>query len=400
MPWKPPPANRTWIWQQPGWPALRFDAQALAADLDAARLQQGRLIGQLDGIGLPGVREISRDLWIHDAMATAAIEGEKLDMGAVRSSVARRLGLDTAATHDRHVDGLVEVMQDATQGYKLALTRDRLCRWQSALFPGGTAGIRRIAVGRWRDHEDAMQIVSGYPGREVVHYTAPPSRAVPAEMGSFLKWFAASRPTRRGEPAPAPAGMHGLVRAAIAHLWFESIHPFEDGNGRLGRAIADMAIAQDLDWSLRVFSLSQQMMHSRNAYYDALNAAQVGGLEITPWVRWFVRAFAAGCIRSQNVVKQAVDKAEFRKLAATRPLSQRQLKVLHRLLEAGDGGFLGGMTADKYSKITGASKATATRDLADLLQHGLLVVEGVGKATRYAVNVTGWNLGMGQNPET
>lgn len=393
--------KQTYLWQHPGWPGLVFDAGALEYDLNLARLQQGRLLGQMDAIGAADAQEVTRELWVQEAMATAAIEGEKLDLEAVRSSVYRRLGLADLPTHDRHVDGLVEVMQDATDGYQSVLDEDRLCRWQSALFPGGTSGLRRIAVGRYRDHADPMQIVSGRQGREVVHYTAPASANVAAQMQLFLAWFEETRPSHHtatplshSTPAQSAApSVNGIARAAIAHLWFESIHPFEDGNGRLGRAIVDMAIAQDLGSPARLFGLSRQMLESRAAYYDALNHAQLGDLDVTPWVQWFVRAFTACCIKSQAVVKQALEKAAFRLRASGFSLNERQNKILSRLLEAGDGGFLGGMTADKYSKITGTSKATATRDLAELLRHGLLMVEGVGKATRYAVNVEGWNQG-------
>ncbi|UUZ78060.1 DUF4172 domain-containing protein [Polaromonas sp. P1(28)-13] len=393
--------KQTYLWQHPGWPGLVFDAGALEYDLNLARLQQGRLLGQMEAIGAADAQEVTRELWVQEAMATAAIEGEKLDLEAVRSSVYRRLGLADLPTHDRHVDGLVEVMQDATDGYQSVLDEDRLCRWQSALFPGGTSGLRRIAIGRYRDHADPMQIVSGRQGREVVHYTAPASANVAAEMQLFLAWFEETRPSHHtatplshSTPARSAApSVNGIARAAIAHLWFESIHPFEDGNGRLGRAIVDMAIAQDLGSPARLFGLSRQMLESRAAYYDALNHAQLGDPDVTPWVQWFVRAFTACCIKSQAVVKQALEKAAFRLRASGFSLNERQNKILSRLLEAGDGGFLGGMTADKYSKITGTSKATATRDLAELLRHGLLMVEGVGKATRYAVNVEGWNQG-------
>lgn len=237
-----------------------------------------------------------------------------------------------------------------------------------------------------------MQIVSGLPGREVVHYTAPASKDVRAHMKLFLQWFNGTRPGHGRAPFPP---LNGLVRAALAHLWFETVHPFEDGNGRLGRAIADMAIAQDLNAPTRVFSLSRQLLDTRAGYYDALQHAQSGELDVTPWVRWFVQAFTAGCLKSKAVVRQAIGKSVFRTRCAALAVNERQRKILERLLEAGDGGFQGGMTADKYSKITGASKATATRDLADLLQKELLVVQGVGKATRYAVNVEGWNLAPG-----
>jgi Fic family protein len=386
----PSSPKATHIWQRAAWPAMRFDPARLTAELETARLAQGHLLGQLDAIGLQAALDIGRDLWVQEALSTAAIEGERLDLPAVRSSVARRLGLADAHTPDRHVDGLVEVMQDATARHEDVLDQDRLCRWQSALFPGGTVGIRRIAVGRYRDHPEPMQIVSGLPGRERVHYTAPASGEVHAHMKQFLAWFEATRPHR---PGTSVAPLNGLVRAALAHLWFETIHPFEDGNGRLGRAIADMAIAQDLRSPARVFGLSRQLLDTRADYYDALQQAQAGDLEVTPWIQWFIRAFTAGCLQSQTVVRQAIEKSAFRTKAASLTVHERQRKVLDRLLEAGDGGFLGGMTADKYSKITGASKATATRDLADLLRKGLLVVHGTGKATRYAVDVPGWNLG-------
>ena len=383
-------AQPTYIWQYPGWPKLVFDAGAVAHNLNAAHLQMGRLLGLLDAIGLTDAQEITRELWVQEAIATAAIEGEQLDLTAVRSSVAHRLGLADDPSRDRHVDGLVAVMQDAISGYQSVLDSDRLYRWQSALFPGGTSSLRRIAVGRYRDHTDPMQIVSGRQGHEVVHYTAPASDRVAAEMAKFLAWFEATRPTSAAEPS-----LNGLARAALAHLWFESIHPFEDGNGRLGRAIVDLTLAQVVGAPARLLGMSRQLLATRSAYYDALNRAQSGALDVTPWVQWFVQAFTQGCIQSQAVVRQALDKARFRQRATSLAVNERQSKVLNRLLEAGSselgGGFLGGMTAEKYSQITGSSKATATRDLAELLRHGLLKVEGVGKATRYAVNVEGWN---------
>lgn len=396
----------SFIWQHTVWPTLVCDAAAIAQDLDQARLAQGKLLGLLDAIGLGQAQEVRRELWVQEAIATAAIEGQQLNLASVRSSVAHRLGLADAPSHDRDVDGLVLVMQDAVDNCQTALDLDRLCRWQSALFPGGTSGITRIVVGRLRDHADAMQIVSGPIGREVVHYTAPPSNQVASEMDKFLAWFEASRPRLGAAPS-----LHGIARAAVAHLWFESIHPFEDGNGRLGRAVVDLALAQDMlaqevsatVAQMRVFGMARQMLKTRAAYYDALNqtqrrpalAADGSGINITAWVQWFVQGFTQGCATSSVVVRQAVDKSAFRLKAAACDLNPRQHKVLNRLLEAGNtelgGGFLGGMTTNKYSKITGASKPTATRDLTDLLAHGLLQVQGVGKATRYAINVAGWH---------
>ncbi len=404
MPTPTLPTPPRYIWQHRAWPQLTFDAAALAPALDQARLEQGRLLGLLGAIGLEQANAVQRELWVQEALATAAIEGEQLNLESLRSSVAHRLSLADAPGHDRSVDGLVQVMQNALAQHGAALDLDRLCRWQSALFPGGTSGITRIAVGRVRSHTDAMQIVSGALGREVVHYEAPPSPQVTAEMDRFLTWF------ERTRPLGGDTAINGIARAALVHLWFESIHPFEDGNGRLGRALADMALAQDMHAQdarispalVRVYGLAHQMLKTRAAYYDALNAAQrlrsmapeAQAIDVTPWVQWFVLAFTRACMASQAVVTDATEKAHFRMRAARCHVNPRQSKVLERLLEAGHvgsgGGFLGGMSTDKYAKMTGTSKATATRDLADLLAKGLLRVEGVGKATRYAVTVPGW----------
>ena len=407
MPTPALPAHPRYIWQHNAWPQLAFDAAALAPVLDQARLEQGRLLGLLSAIGLEQANAVQRVLWVQEALATAAIEGEQLNLESLRSSVAHRLNLADAPGHDRSAEGLVQVMQDALSNHRAALDLDRLCRWQSALFPGGTSGITRIAVGRVRDHADAMQIVSGPLGREVVHYEAPPSAQVTAHMDPFLAWVERTRPAGG---TCAVSTVNGIARAALVHLWFESIHPVEDGNGRLGRALADMALAQDMHAQdpraapalVRVYGLAGQMLKIRAAYYDALNAAQrlrgivpeAAAIDVTPWVQWFVQAFTRACVASQGVVMDATEKAQFRLRAAQCHINPRQSKVLERLLEAGHvgsgGGFLGGMTNEKYAKITGASKATATRDLADLVANGLLRVEGVGKATRYAVKLPGW----------
>ncbi len=321
---------------------------------------------------------VVNQIWFHEVIATAAIEGEKLDMNHVRSSVLRKLGIGDSGRSSRHVDGLVDLMHDALQNFSVPLDADRLFRWQSALFPGGTSGIKRIQVGQYRTFADAMQIVSGRPGHEVVHYLAPDAANVAAEMERFLAWF------------NAPGDEDGIVRAAIAHLWFETIHPFEDGNGRVGRAVMDMAIAQDVRSPIRLYSMSRQLDENRTAYYDALNAAQKGDGDITSWVQWFATQFAEACIKSERLIDQALEKARYWSAHADARLNERQRKVLQKLLDAGDGGFLGGLSAHKYCKITGASKATATRDLADLLQREALFSKGRGKATKYYVNVPGW----------
>lgn len=233
-----------------------------------------------------------------------------------------------------------------------------------------------------------MQIASGQLGGEVIHYEAPPSADVAREMAAFLAWFAASNPA----PNVAAHGpvLDGIARAAIAHLWFESIHPFEDGNGRLGRAIVDQAIAQYLGGPTRLMSLSGQFLRNRKDYYDALNHAQCGGLDVTEWVYWFADHFAQACRHSSTVIDKALEKSRFWAAHAGVAVNERQRKVVQRLLDDGDGGFLGGLNAEKYGKMTGAFKATTTRDLAALLEAQMLWTTGQGRGTRYFVNVPGW----------
>ena len=372
----------SYIWAQPGWPAFTFRQDALAEPLGRARLAQGKVLGLAHALGLDSHPEIVQDIWVGEAMATAGIEGEKLNLDAVRSSVMRKLGFagsGAAGASTRHVDGLVEVMDDATRNFGKKLTHARLRDWQAALFPTGRSGLERIEVGQYRTHEDPMQIVSGRQGREKVHYVAPPSGRVQAEMTQFLAWFNGSAPG-------GTIAVDGLVRAGLAHLWFETIHPFEDGNGRLGRALADMALAQDANASVRLYSLSRRLHENRAQYYEALNAAQCGSLDVTDWVVWFVAQFEAACEQSATIVRAAVDKAHFWRRAPA--MNERQRKVVQKLLDAGPGGFVGGMSAEKYVNITGTSKATATRDLADLTEKDVLVISGQGRGTRYALSPT------------
>ncbi len=391
-------STNSWIWQQADWPAFVYDAEASASDLAEAYRMHGVVEGKAMAIGLGRTSQVALDALSDEVLATAAIEGERLSLEVVRSSVMRRLGVATSGPTDRHVDGLVDVLSDATTGFDQPLDEDRLCRWQSALFPGGTSGIHRIVVGRYRDHADPMQIVSGPPGREVVHYEAPPSKDVPAQMKRFLGWFSETSPAQSSALASGGKPMHGFARAAIAHLWFESIHPFEDGNGRLGRAIADIAMAQHLRQPVRLYSLSRQLLHSRASYYDALNHAQRGDTNVTAWVQWFARQSTAACDAASRVIAQAIEKRHFWEKHEGSALHERQRKVLQRLLDDGDGGFLGGLNADKYMKLTGVSKATATRDLAELVVGEQLWSHGAGKAVRYYLNVPGWAHGVALEP--
>ena len=277
------------------------------------------------------------------------------------------------------------MIQDAIIAFDQPLDHDRLFRWQAALFPSGYSGLQRIAVGKYRHLDDAMQIVSGLPGKEVVHFTAPPSAQMTLEMEKFLQWFAQTAPG-----AARAAELDGIARAAVAHVWFETIHPFEDGNGRIGRAIVDMAMAQDLGAPTRLFSLSSQMLKDRKGYYEALSAAQHGSTDVSAWVHWFARALGQACVAASALLDTAVDKSRFWATHSQVTLNERQRKVIQRLLDEGNGGFLGGLNVQKYIKMTGTSKPTATRDLGDLVRYGLLLARGQGKAVRYDVVVREW----------
>lgn len=370
-----------YVWQQSDWPHWKYDLEALAGVLAHARQVQGMVIGKTQAIGLASdyLAPVINQIWIGEVMATAAIEGQQLNLDWVRSSVMRKFGIINASPSSRHVDGLVDVMFDATDNFAQKLDIDRLCRWQSALFPSGTSGIHRIEVGKFRTFPEPMQIIGGKLGKEKIYYQAPDSSVVPEEMAQFINWFNNSN------------NLDGIIRAAIAHVWFETIHPFEDGNGRIGRAIIDMALAQDTQQSFRFYSISKQLQENRAEYYHFLNEASKGSLDITSWIKWFITQFSAACQQSSLHIDKAIEKARFWATYAEKTFNERQRKTLQKLLDAGDGGFLGGLTADKYCKITGASKATATRDLTDLLQKEALITGGQGKATKYYVNVPEWN---------
>lgn len=374
------PMPPCWTWRHPDWPNFTYDAQETAPELAQAYLMHGVVQGKAAAIALGSTSQVAQDALADEVMATAAIEGEQLAPDAVRSSVMRRLGLDSPGPKNRHIDALVAVIADATAAFEQPLDEDRLCRWQPALFPGGTSGIHRIAVGRYRDPDDPMQIVSGPPGRERIHYEAPPSQDVAAQMQRFLSWF--NQPASVLVPQQAGQRMDGLARAATAHLWFESIHPFEDGNGRLGRAVVDMALMQHLRPAVRLHSLSRQLLSSPQAYCDALNQAQRGSTDVTAWVQWFASQCAAAFQQTSQIIDQALEKRRFWERHQGSALHERQRKVLQGLLDDGDGGFLGGLNADKYMKMTGVSKATATRDLSQMLAQGQLSSRGVGKALR------------------
>lgn len=378
---------RTWLWQVPDWPALTFDLTRIAAPLAAARLAQGRLLGKTEALDELGQLPTEQRVWTEEALATAAIEGDVLDASALRSSIARRLGLaGPAMGAPRAVEGLLDMMQDASHRWDEPLTPERLCAWQAALFPTGRSGLHPIVTGQWRSGPEPMRIVSGPLDREVVHYEAPPAAAVPAEMQALLAWF--NTPTRGGRH-------DGLVRAALAHLWFETVHPFEDGNGRVGRALLDLALAQDVRAAWRMHGASVRLNKDRQAYYDMLNQAQRGDVDVTAWVVWFLETFARACVDSTVVVEEAVERGQYWARFRHVSLDERQRKALSRMLDAGRRGFEGGMTLRKYLSLTGTSRATAQRDLAHLVDQGLLVSMGAGRATRYELPMPHWRWNAG-----
>lgn len=387
------------IWQQLHWPNFKADGLGVQGALLRARKKQGEVIGQANALGLKGAQELIQSRYIQEVIATSAIEGEKLNLDSVRSSVFRKLGLflvDDISPLDKKVDGLVNILQDALESRENDLDKEKLFQWHQALFPGAINSLARIRVGSFRDHEDPMQIISGRQGKETVHFTAPPSSRVEAEIKEFLDWFNKTRPNIQAATNSKifETQMDGLTRAAIAHLWFETIHPFEDGNGRLGRAIVEMAMAQDARSGEKLYSLSEQMMVNRSSYYDALNAAQHGNLDVSEWVIWFANSCELACEASCEVMKSAIKKSNFWAQHLHVQLNNRQKKIIQRLLDDGDGGFLGGLNAEKYMKITGSSKATASRDLSDLLKSKMLFSVGHGKALRYYISVVGWTHGL------
>lgn len=358
---------QAWIWQQEDWPHFRWDAAAISPMLAQARLAQGKALGAARLLDASLSLEAFATILVEDGLTTSAIEGERLDAGAVRSSVARRLGLPTAGLPavPRAVDGLIEVLLDATQHHDQPLTAKRLCAWQAALFPTGRLGLHEIRVGELRSDEP-MQVVSGGVGREHVHFVAPPRDGLESQLQAFLDWFA------------GPAEMDGLIRAGLAHLWFVTLHPFEDGNGRLARAITDMALSQDERQTMRLFSLSAQILRERENYYTILERTQRNGLDVSDWLAWFLSQVAAAASAAETTVANTLAKARFWLRHQNTHLNERQRKVLNRMLDAGPEGFEGGINTRKYMSLTKTSRTTAYRELAEMVEKGCLVPTGKG----------------------
>lgn len=362
-----------YIWELPEWPSFRWNADKLAKPLATAHLKQGRLLGRMERLGFGLQAEAELQATTEEAVKNAEIEGEILDRQSVRSSIARRLGIPDAAlgAQDRRVEGIVEMTLDATRNYAAPLTPERLFAWQAALFPTGRSGLHRVKVGAWRDDANGpMQVVSGPIGREVIYYQAPPATRIEAEMQAFLAWF------------NVPPAIDGLLHAAIAHLWFVTVHPFEDGNGRIARALADMSLARSENSPQRFYSLSGQIRRDRSGYYGSLERTQKGSLDVTARLLWFTECFSKALDEAERACANVLQKAEFWHRHALTPLNERQRTILNRFL----GDFEGKLTARKWAAIGKCSTPTAQRDIKDLVDRGVLVRnEGGSKNTSYSL---------------
>ncbi len=365
-----------YIWERPEWPVLTWDNDGLSKLLAQVSREQGRLLGKMEALGFDLRSEAHLRVLTEDVVKSSEIEGEKLDSNQVRSSIARRLGMDIGGLvpADRDVEGVVEMMLDATGNYAQRLTADRLFGWHVALFPTGRSGLQKITAGNWRDDtRGPMQVVSGAVGREKVHYEAPPAARIPGEMERFLDWFG------------APGDMDPLLIAGLAHFWFVTIHPFDDGNGRIARAIADTALARSEQSNQRFYSMSAQIRRERNDYYTALERTQRGGLDITPWQEWFLQCLRRAIEGSQDTLGAVLEKARFWERFAQESLNERQIKVLNRLFD----GFEGKLTTSKWAKLSKCSQDTAYRDILDLVERGALQKDaGGGRSTSYSLVVS------------
>ncbi|MDF1795939.1 MAG: Fic family protein [Coxiellaceae bacterium] len=366
-----------WVWKSKKWPKFTWDDKSLSPLLLAARGLQGKLIGVVHVINNEAAEELNLSVLTNEAVDTSAIEGEFLNRDSVRSSIANRLGLKHSgmqSSPNRYIEGLLDMLFNATHAYDQKLTIERLLGWQASLFPTGYSGIHKIMVGKLRQTDD-MRIVSGRPGKEIIHYHAPPAKSAASGMQQLLKWF------------NQPSEIDGLLRAAVTHIWFELLHPFEDGNGRVGRALVDLALSQDEQLDTRYYSMSSAIMQDRKSYYAQLTQACSGDLDITSWLQWFIGCFQQAIQNALDLIEDITMKSQFWQRHAKITLNAKQIKVLNKLLDAGVDGFDGGMTTRKYMGITRVSRATAYRDLSDLVRKGCLKLSGgQGRSVAYEIN--------------
>lgn len=363
----------TYIHELDAWPNFRWDQNRLAEKLAFVRHRQGRLIGRMETLGFKLRAEAALETLTEEVIKSSEIEGEVLDKDQVRSSIARRLGMDIGALTpaDRNVEGVVEMMLDATQGWANLVSPERLFGWHAALFPTGHSGMSKITVASWRTTESGpMQIVSGPIGRERVHYEAPAADRLPSETARFLEWF------NGAEPADL------VLKAAIAHLWFVTIHPFEDGNGRIARAIADLMLARSESSAQRFYSMSAQIRHERKAYYDILERTQKGDLDITPWLDWFLDCLDRAFDRADTILSTVLKKANFWEQHRRQSFNDRQRLVINKLLD----GFEGKLTSSKWATLAKTSADTALRDITNLVERGVLSRDASGgRSTSYSL---------------
>lgn len=363
-----------YIWQAEDWPQWRFDLAVLAAPMAEVSRAQGRLVGRLADVGLAPRDQASLAALTEDVVKTSEIEGEALNVASVRSSIARRLGVDIGALApvDRHVEGVVELVLDATANCHTPVTRERLFGWHAALFPTGYSGLSKINVGQWRDDVNGpMQMVSGPVGRQRVHFEAPPAHRLEAEATLFLDWIDAA--------SNAPA----LIKAGLGHLWLVTLHPFDDGNGRIARAVGDLLLARAEGCPQRFYSLSAQIQRERKAYYEILERTQKGSLDVTEWLLWFFDALQSAVEQAHVGLDSVLAKARFWRQWAEAPMNERQVKLFNKLLD----GLEGKLTTSKWAAIAKCSTDTALRDITDLVVRGVLrKTDAGGRSTGYELN--------------
>lgn len=364
-----------YIHQLKNWPAFKWDNEQISSILALLRHQQGLLVGKMSGLGFKYTEEAVLQTLTQEVIKSSEIEGENLNADQVRSSIARRLGMEVPGlvTADRNVEGVVEMMLDATQHYSERLTDNRLFGWQSALFPSGFRGTHKITIGGWRKLGNGpMQVVSGAMGKERVHFQAPESELLESEMNQFIDWF---NTEKKIDP---------VLKAAIAHLWFVTIHPFDDGNGRIARAIADMQLARSDGSAQRFYSMGTEIRKQRKKYYEILEETQKGSLDITNWLQWFLSCLDEAISNSDQILKTVLAKADFWKKFGTSTMNERQKQLVNKLLD----GFEGKLTTSKWAKIAKCSHDTALRDINDLIQKGLMQKQSGGsKNTSYILNL-------------
>jgi Fic family protein len=362
-----------YLWEIPEWPALTWNEPTLSKLLTAVSREQGRLLGRMAALGFDLRDEAHLHTLTEDVVKSSEIEGEQLERDQVRSSIARRLGMHVGGLvpADRNVEGVVEMTLDATGNYDKPLTEERLFAWHASLFPAGRSGMRKIIAGSWRDdRKGPMQVVSGAVGREKVHYEAPPAARLPGEMAAFLNWF------------EHPGDIDPLLAAGLAHFWFVTIHPFDDGNGRIARALTDMALSRSESSRRRFYSMSAQIRRERAEYYATLERAQKGEADVTHWQAWFLSCLLRAIEGTRDTLASVLRKARFWERFAKEPLNERQIRVLNKLLD----GIEGTITTSNWAKLAACSQDTAFRDILDLVQCGALKRgPGGGRSTRYLV---------------